>query len=185
MKTLSKPAAISAPLAAILLLASLSACNGADEAAQAPVSNDIVAHEAEPDHAADQAHDTHGALDTHDAVLKPPEGELWATDAPLRAAMTRIKEAVETNEPAWRQGDLGASEAGALAALVEKDVAYMVENCQLAPEPDAALHVLIGRMMGAAAALQADPMSDEGVPRLVSVVQDYEETFDHAEPVDG
>ena len=57
--------------------------------------------------------------------------------------MTRIREAVERIDPQQLQ----TANANVLATAVEQDVAYMVSNCRLEPEPDAALHLLIGRMM--------------------------------------
>jgi hypothetical protein len=93
--------------------------------------------------------------------------------------MTRIRSAVEQDRPAYERGTLQAEAAGALAAAVEADVRYMVENCKLEPEPDAALHALIGRMLSAAGAVRGDPGSPDGVPQLVAVLHDYGATFDH------
>lgn len=93
--------------------------------------------------------------------------------------MTRIRAAVETSTASYRQGTLQAEDARALAARIESDIAYMVANCKLEPEPDAALHVLIARMMNAATALKADPMSEAGLPQVVSALTEYGTTFDH------
>ena len=134
-----------------------------------------------PLHAADQhEHDAHASHANDEAVLAPPEGRRWATDEPLRAAMNKVLNAVEQATPAYTRNALTPAEAKALAATVEESVAYMVANCRLAPEPDAALHVLIGRMMTAASTLQQDPSSRSGVPALMSVLHDYQTTFDHA-----
>lgn len=122
------------------------------------------------------------AHDTHSERAPPPvlpAGQQWATDEPLRTAMTRIRSALEPVLPEYQQGRLKAESAQALADAVEADVSYMVENCKLEPEPDAALHVLIGRMMGAAGAMRADPGSPGGVPQLAAVLRDYGATFDH------
>jgi len=129
-----------------------------------------------PDMHDEDGHDLHA-----DQAVAPQlaEGQLWATDAPLRAAMTRVRAAVESNAPAYHDGTLQPAAAQALAASIEEDVAYMIANCKLEPEPDAALHVLIGRMINAATALKADPMSATGLPQLVSVLAEYGSTFDH------
>jgi hypothetical protein len=116
---------------------------------------------------------------SHAAAPVLPAGQLWATDVPLRSAMTRIRNAVEQNLSAYERGSLQAESAGALAAAVEADVRYMVENCKLEPEPDAALHVLIGRLLGAAGAVREDPGSPDGVPQFAAVLHDYGATFDH------
>ena len=134
----------------------------------------------EGDHAAATSSEAHDAHANHSAPVLA-EGERWPTDAPLRAAMNRIEIAVGEAEPAYDNGKLEASAAQSLAAKIDTDVRYMIENCKLAPEPDAALHVLIARMMSAATALQANPNSPEGVPELAAVVRDYRMTFDHAD----
>lgn len=115
----------------------------------------------------------------HAAAPDLPAGQLWATDVPLRSAMTRIRSAVEQSWSAYERGSLQAESAAALAAAVEADVRYMVENCKLEPEPDAALHALIGRLLSAAGVVRADPGSPDGVPQLAAVLHDYGVTFDH------
>jgi hypothetical protein len=109
----------------------------------------------------------------------PPEGRLWPTDEPLRTAMTRIRSAVEQAAPAYERSELQAADTEKLAATVEESVAYMVANCKLSPDADAALHVLIGRMTSAAAALRSDPRSGAGVPELFAVLHDYQSAFEH------
>ena len=175
----------------VSLALALSACQQAGEHAGESVSasqngsvSDIVHHD--DAHAAahgdDHAHgDVHEHDHEHDHGAPPQlaEGQLWATDAPLRAAMVRIRAAVEQHTPSYRQGTLQAAQAQALASAIEDDIDYMIANCKLEPEPDAALHVLIARMMNAATALKTDPMSETGLPQAVSALSEYGSTFDH------
>jgi hypothetical protein len=133
-----------------------------------------VTQAAEP--AAEAEHHVHAAPG---AAPMPAEGQRWATDAPLREAMQRIRDGVTVNAAAFHDGTLSAAAAQALAAAVDADVQFMIANCRLAPEPDAALHALIGRMLGAAEALRADPAAPGGMPELVSVLRDYGARFDH------
>jgi len=107
-----------------------------------------------------------------------PEGERWATDEPLRASMLKIRAGVEETMRAYERS-LDANQAQSLSATVEKNVTYMIENCKLEPEPDAALHVLIGRMLTASEAMKKDPASQAGWPELMAVLHDYAATFDH------
>ncbi len=151
-----------------LMSASLAGCSG-----EGGVSGAGSTHE-EPG-----AHDAHDAHAAHDAVMTaPPEGKTWPTDEPLRTGMSRIEAGVEqaraTSEPVSRE------QALRLAQTVEENVTYIVRNCKLPPEPDAALHVLIGRMMAAAAQLKDDATSGQAVTQLDGVLQDYRATFDHA-----
>jgi hypothetical protein len=55
----------------------------------------------------------------------------------------------------------------------------MIQNCKLEPEPDAALHVLIGRMLTASEAMKKDPASRAGWPELMAILHDYGAAFDH------
>ena len=120
----------------------------------------------------------HGPVDA--GAPMPAEGQRWATDAPLREAMLWIRDGVALNATAFHDGTLSAAAAQTLAAAVEGDVQFMIANCRLAPEPDAALHALIGRMLGAAEALRDDPLSTGGLPQLEAVLNDYGATFDHS-----
>jgi hypothetical protein len=124
----------------------------------------------------------------HAAHVPPAEHDLapsttgspWPTDEPLRSAMSRIRAAVvEQTSTADAGGAPDAAAAHALAATIEKEVAYIVANCKLPPAADTALHALIGRMMSASAALTADPTSTAGVRQLEAVLRDYGATFDH------
>jgi hypothetical protein len=151
-------AILQAAVAALALLSSLVAMAGQVESA------------AKPEH---HAHAAHGA------APELAEGQRWATDAPLREAMLRIRDGVTARATAFREGTLSTAEGQVLAAFVEEDVQFMIANCRLAPEPDAALHALIGRMLGAAEALRDDPLSAGGLPQLEAVLNDYGATFDH------
>lgn len=166
-----------AVLAAVALALLASGCNRTDErAAESTVPAAASTPEAHDQHPGTASHDAHAE---HGPAPVLAEGERWATDEPLRAAMTRIREAVERNTPAHDRQELQAADAEMLAITVEQDITYMVANCKLEPEPDVALHSLIGRMMSAAAALRKDPMSDSGMPQLVAVLHEYQSTFDH------
>jgi len=134
----------------------------------------VVAAENEP--AAEPEHHAH---EMHGTAPEIVEGQQWETDAPLREAMLRIRDAVSARTAAYHSGTLSAAEANALAAAVEADVQFMIAHCQLTPKPDAALHALIGRMLAAAAALRLDPESANGLPQLEAVLRDYGVTFDH------
>jgi hypothetical protein len=90
--------------------------------------------------------------------------------------MSRIEAAVEQ---AVAEGQpLSRESAKKLAGAVEENVAYLVKNCRLPPEPDAALHGLIGRMMTAANQLKGEASSSEAaLNELVAVLRDYRGAF--------
>jgi hypothetical protein len=164
---------LSASVAASVLVLAMAGC-GTDATAPsaqqpAPQATEVpIDVDGHADHGAD-----HGSL----PVLA--DGQRWETDEPLRKAMSGIREDVAKSLPAYHESRLRAEDAEALAVAVEGNVNYMITNCKLAPEPDAVLHVMIGRMMGAISAMRADPASADGMPQLVSVVNDYQSSFDH------
>ncbi len=145
--------------------AAMAGCSRGDDAPDAG-----HAHEAEESH---EAHSAHGV-----GATAPPDGTLWPTDEPLRAGMSRIEDAVGSvhalNQPISRE------QAGELARTVEENVTYIVGNCKLPPAPDAALHVLIGRMVTAANQLKSGESAADAVVQLDGVLQDYRASFDHS-----
>jgi hypothetical protein len=121
-------------------------------------------------------HTDHSA---HQRTLAPPGEQLWPTDEPLRVSMLKIRSAVEKARPAYERKELRAADSRALAEVVEESVAHIAANCRLSPEPDAALHLLIARMINAAQSLKNDPASQGGLPQLAAVLHDYRSAFDH------
>lgn len=152
--------------ASLLALFTLAGCSGSE----APT---------EDHHAASNVHADHTNHAEQSAALTPPEGELWATDEPLRQAMTRVRAAVAEALPAHESGSFDPASALALAQTIEREVAFMIEHCKLPPEPDAALHVLIARMLTAANGLKSAPPAADAIPELTHVLEEYGTNFDH------
>jgi hypothetical protein len=155
------------------IIAMLLAC--VVSAANSAAAPDQVA----PDQAA--AHDAHqGSHDAH-AHSAPTlrAGERWPTDEALRTGMSRIEDAATHASAAGKP--ISAKKAQEVAQTVEQNVRYIVENCKLQPEPDAALHVIIGQMMTAATQLKkADVSRETGLTQLNDALATYHETFDHS-----
>lgn len=139
----------------------------------------IAPVQAQPSHP--HEHAQHGAM-----ALALDHGRPWATDAPLREGMERIRAAVAKALRADAQGGMTRAQAQALAASVDEGIAFMVRHCHLAPKADANLHILLGRLSGAAAAVKADPGAADGLPRLREALDLYPRYFAHPGwPADG
>lgn len=126
-----------------------------------------------PSYGLEHEHDGHGA-----AKLSLNDGKRWETDAPLRAGMQRIRDAVAPVLAAYELQSVTAEQAKNLAAAINDDVTYLIQNCKLVPEADKTLHALIVDLVGGATALSADPLSEEGMHRLVSALHQYPVYFD-------
>lgn len=121
----------------------------------------------------DHEHGAHGT-----AGLALNDGARWNTDAPLRAGMQRIRDAAVSALDAWPK-PLPQAEAKALATAIRDQVSYLVTNCKLEPKADAVLHVLLADLLGGAEALERDPQSQDGLPRIGRALRLYPEYFDH------
>ncbi len=95
------------------------------------------------------------------------EGRKWATDLPLRTGMERIRALI------------AAPPALGLAANIRGQVDFLILNCELAPQADAALHVLLADILEAAAVLQEDAASAPGRARISQSLMRCGEYFDH------
>ena len=116
---------------------------------------------------------------SHHATTTPATASArrWATEAPVRRGMAEIRAAVDALEHD-AHGQPGPGQAATLAARVEAQVAYLVANCKLEPQADAALHAIIARLLQGAAAIKADPTDMEAVATMRQALQDYPRQFD-------
>ncbi|MFZ5543243.1 MAG: hypothetical protein ACOZJZ_06780 [Pseudomonadota bacterium] len=125
---------------------------------------------------------THDHGPAHATAAKPlPAGQRWATDAPLREGMGRIRAALEPQLKAVHHDKLGAEEYKALAAQTEQQVAHIVANCKLAPEADAALHGILAQIGEATEAMAGKSKAKprDGAVKLVAALEEYGRSFDH------
>lgn len=122
----------------------------------------------------------------HDAGSATPltlnHGQKWETDAPLRLAMGQLTQAVGAALPGAHDGTLSDAQYDALGVQANQEFAYIVEHCKLAPEADAALHVILADMIGGTEALdgkQAGKSRASGVVQLAQALNRYGAYFDH------
>ena len=101
----------------------------------------------------------------------------YATDAPLRKGMAEIRTAVEALGH-YERGHLGAEQAVTFATTIQEQVAYLVANCKLEPQADAALHLIIAKLGAGAQALKTDPADLAAIPPMREALADYRRTFD-------
>lgn len=124
-------------------------------------------------YASPQQHHDHDAAA---AIAIPAPEQRWAPDAPLREGMRRAQTAV-TNLHRYEAGQMDAAAAQAQAGAVEDAVTYMFAHCQLAAEPDAALHGILLPLLNAAQALKADPKNVHAVAEMRETMARYPRYF--------
>lgn len=101
----------------------------------------------------------------------------FATDVALRKGMVDIRQAVNRLGH-YERGHLSAEEAVAAAGQVENAVRYIIANCKLPPDADAALHGIIVPILQNANSLRADPSNRSAIPAMRQSLREYERRFD-------
>lgn len=121
----------------------------------------------------------HGHDEHATSMLSLDQGKKWQTDAPLRQGMKNINDAVMNAVSAFHNQTLTKTDAVKLAEYINGQVEYLVANCKLEPQADAVLHVFIGDLLTGADKLSKEPLSNQGLPHIVKVLQQYPNYFDH------
>lgn len=125
--------------------------------------------------AAPRSHDDHAAHAT--PAPAPVPAKRWATDAPLRAGMSRVHSALDQLRQ-YETGRMTASMALQHVAMIEEATRYMFANCKLPAAADAALHGMLARLLAGATALKNDPDDKTAVAAMRDAVADYPRYFD-------
>ena len=125
---------------------------------------------------------SHGHDASAPAKLSLNQGRKWATDAPLRDGMGRIRALVEPQLAAAHAGKLSQAQYTALAGQVEAEVGGIVANCKLEPKADAMLHLVIadiGAGTDTMAGKDAKARPALGLVKVAQAVNQYGSHFDH------
>ena len=138
------------------------------------VSSNICAAES-----ADAHHHGHGS--TEPTKLQLNAGKKWATDEPLRQAMSDINQAMAKALPAIHKNQFGNEEYQALATTVSEKVAYAVEHCKLEPKADAMLHLVIADLMAGAESMEGKTSKSrhDGAVLVLEALKSYGKYFQH------
>ena len=124
-------------------------------------------------------HHSHGGDERQQ--LEFNAGKKWATDAPLRQAMTDINQAMAVALPLIHMHRFGEGQYHALATTVRQAVAYAVEQCKLAPKADAMLHLVIADLLAGAESMdgKSADLRHGGAVKVVQALQAYGKYFQH------
>lgn len=164
-------------LSLLVLLPVLLACSPQPE--QATEKQAAPAHDSHAtDASAPDAHasDEHASVESTGPARAAPAGG-WVTDAPLREGMGRIRLSVDALAH-YEQGHMGAEQAVEMAGNVEKDVNFLIANCKLDPDADAALHEIIAQLLKGSHALKSNPADLTAISPMREAVAEYSRSFD-------
>jgi hypothetical protein len=102
------------------------------------------------------------------------QGTRWFADAPLQQAMQQIRSARAAKGHS-------AADALTLAQTIDDAIAFMIRNCTLPADADAALHKVIGQLGAVANSLRSTADSDAAIQALDRALEDYAEQFDETQ----
>lgn len=123
-------------------------------------------------------HEDHTAHPASDAATPAPiPAQRWATDAPLREGMGRVRSALDELRH-YEMGHMPPGVAIERVAAVEEAATYMFAHCKLAPDADAALHGMLVPLLAAAQRLKKSPQDISAVAAMRGAVADYPHYFD-------
>lgn len=108
-------------------------------------------------------------------------GRKWATDAPLRQGMGRIRSLADAGVAQVHGGKMTPAQYTDLARKVELEVAGIVGNCKLDPQADAMLHQVLGSIGEGTDAMagKGNLSREQGLMRVAEAANDYGRFFDH------
>lgn len=111
--------------------------------------------------------------------LQLDAGKKWETDAPLRQAMTRVRDEVNAAVGPIHAKTFTPEQYKGLAQAIENQIAYMVANCRLPAATDAQLHLVIADLASGATKMKADEGQFAGVLSVVKALAAYPKFFAH------
>lgn len=131
---------------------------------------------AEPaSHASHDAHAAHAPGETP-AQAGAPDVR-WQADEPLARGMQRVRAATQALSHG-AHGHLAAGQVKAIAVELDAAVQDMIAQCRLDPEPDAALHPLLARVLQASALLADGEFDAAAMADLEAVLARYPVLFE-------
>jgi hypothetical protein len=110
--------------------------------------------------------------------LRLNNGAKWAVDAPLSRAMNNIGSAMHKDMSAIHSGDLEAGKYAVLAKKINSEVNYMIENCNLEPDADAQLHLIIAELMEGSSAMEDQTSARDGAVKVIGAIESYVTYFE-------
>lgn len=126
----------------------------------------------------------HAAPHRHATAPGSGTASPYAADAALRGSMARVRGAVGAFEHA-RHGHMGPEQVRALSAHLDAQVARVFAECELEPQADASLHVLLVVILEASRAMRDTPGDFAPVDAMQRAMADYARLFEGAAPGAG
>jgi hypothetical protein len=120
----------------------------------------------------------HGGSGEASIEIMLNNGAKWHGDQNMIVGMTAIHGTMAANLDAIRAGTLPVDAGKEIAADVQKQLDFMIENCVLEPKVDEQFHIVVGEVMTGVSALEAGEV-ETGAVTIVRALNAYGEHFEH------
>ncbi|ODS51056.1 MAG: hypothetical protein ABS42_00445 [Bdellovibrio sp. SCN 50-8] len=130
----------------------------------------------------DHSHSAHTSAKSQELVLKLNGGKKWDTDAPLRQGMEKIKNLINADLQQIHNRKAVESTYKRISEGVDSQIQYLFQNCKLAPEADAQLHVVLSKIISGSKRMKDGKNLDErraGAIEVLGALDSYNKYFDH------
>jgi len=109
-------------------------------------------------------------------------GQKWETDAALRQGMGALHQIVATGLDGVHANALTVDVYKKMSGEIMNQFTYVVENCELEPEADAQLHILLGNIIQGVEVIEgkvAGEQPEEGLLKMAQALNGYGSYFNH------
>lgn len=120
-------------------------------------------------------HDGHSA-DALELVLN--DGAKWQGDQNMLTGMDAIHTVITANLDAVRDGTVTPEVTTAMAADVQAQLNFMIENCELEPDVDEQFHHVLGQVMDGVETLEEGEAAP-GAATIIAALNAYGAHFEH------
>jgi len=116
--------------------------------------------------------------DTNPQQIRLNQGEKWEIDESLNIGMTLIKQEVIKNLDDIHNDLFSNQQYAQLAIELDKQLAFLFKNCQLPPQADAQLHILLAQIGRGVGVIKHDNNKKQGAVVVIQALKDYPNYFD-------
>lgn len=106
-------------------------------------------------------------------------GQKWQGDENMHKGMDAIRQAFAARLDAIHEDRLPDAKYEELAATVMEQADFMIENCELEPETDEQLHIVLGQVIEGASDMEEGKAPRAGAVKVVKALNAYGEHFEH------
>jgi len=120
-------------------------------------------------------HEVHGTMELN-------QGQKWETDAALRQGMSELHQIVSTGLDGAHANALKSDDYKKMSGEIMTQFTYIVENCDLEPEADTQLHILLGNIIQGVEVIEGKVSGEQpenGLVKMAEALNSYGLHFDH------